>query len=169
MRLVGCSARNHPQQAVRDWVDDRRTPRALFDRLHAEHGFPLDVAASAANALLPRFYTRHDDGLLRSWQGERVWCNPPYSRLEPWLAKAWQEMRGGCELVVMLIPANRTEQKFWQEYVEPYRDGTSHDGVTLRTRFVARRQRFAAPDAPKPHKGDRPPFGVVLLTWERAA
>lgn len=168
MTLVGFSARNHPQQAIRDYVDDRRTPRELFDRLNAIHGFTLDAAASEANALCPKFYTRDTDGLLWPWKGERVWCNPPFSRLEPWVTKAWREIRDGCPLIVMLLPANRCEQKFWQAHVEPYRDNGSHDGATLTTRFLRGRPRFAAPDAPVPHKGDRPPFGCVILTWKAA-
>ena len=165
MSLIGFSARNHPQQAVRDYVDDRRTPADVFVPLMARHQFTLDAAASAANALCPKFYTRETDGLLWSWRGERVWCNPPFSRLEPWVAKAWREIRDGCELVVMILPANRCEQKFWQQHIEPYRDNGPHDGATLTTRFLAGRARFAAPDAPVPHKGDRPPFGCVLLTF----
>lgn len=207
MSLVGFSARNHPQQAVRDIVDDRRTPAWLFAPLHERHRFTLDAAASAENALLPKFYDRESDGLLRSWSGERVWCNPPYSRLEGWLAKAWQEMESGCELVVMLLPANRTEQKFWQEYVEPFRDGggaacyaplhhvrapsrairvpagseelpgaevrqrpphVGAAGVKISTTFLAQRIRFGWPEARvTPKKGDRPPFGLVLLTFAR--
>jgi phage N-6-adenine-methyltransferase len=169
MSLVGFPARNHPQQAARDAVDDRRTPDNVWLPLHREYDFTLDVAASKVNAKLPRFLTRDDDGLLRSWRGERVWCNPPFSRLEPWVAKAWFEMRAGCDVIVMLLPANRCEQRFWQQYVEPFRDKGPTDGITLRSRFLAGRPRFAAPDAPTPHKGDRPPFGCVLLIWERAA
>ncbi len=165
MSLVGFSARNHPQQAVRDFVDDRRTPQDVFAPLNARWGFTLDVAASEANALCPKFFTRETDGLLRSWKGERVWCNPPFSRLEPWICKAWQEMADGCALVVMILPANRCEQKFWQQHIEPWRDSIPRDGIRLSTKFLAGRARFAAPDAPTPHKGDRPPFGCVLLTF----
>jgi phage N-6-adenine-methyltransferase len=167
--LVSFAARNHPQQAVRDEVDDRRTPDDVFVPLNSKHTFTLDVAASDRNTKCARYFTRHDDGLLRSWKDERVWCNPPFSRLEPWIAKAWQEMEAGCELVVMLLPANRCEQKFWQQWVEPFRDAPPQQGIRLTTRFLKGRPRFAAPDAPVPHKGDRPPFGCVLLTWERAA
>ncbi len=31
-------------------------------------------------------YTIKDDGLSRQWIG-RVWCNPPYSNVRPWLEK----------------------------------------------------------------------------------
>jgi phage N-6-adenine-methyltransferase len=165
--LVGFSARNHPQQAVRDFVDDRRTPRAIFDPLNDEHSFTVDVAASEENALCERRFTRETDGLLWPWKGERVWCNPPFSRIEPWVAKAWQEMRDRCERVVMILPANRTEQRWWQTYVEPFRDRGVIDGLSLTTRFIAGRPKFAAPGAPIPTKGDRPPFGCVLLTWRR--
>jgi phage N-6-adenine-methyltransferase len=174
MSLVGFSARNHPQQAVRDKVDDRGTRRDFFDPLNAVHRFTLDAAASEANALCDRYFTRATDGLLHSWAGERVWCNPPYSRLEPWVAKATAEMRhGGCELVVMLLPANRCEQKFWQTWIEPFRDaGPDSDGISLRSRFLSGRMRFVMPEGFEYYttkaKGDRPPFGCVLLTWCRA-
>lgn len=174
MSLVGFSARNHPQQAVRDAVDDRGTLPALFDPLNVAHRFTLDAAASDNNAKCAKYFTRQTDGLLHSWRGERVWCNPPYSRCAPWLAKAWHEMMdGGCELVVMLLPANRTEQRFWQEHVEPFRDGPVTRGVTLRSQFLKGRTRFVMPPGFQYYttkaKGDRPPFGCCLLTWERAA
>lgn len=169
MSLVSRAPRNHPQQVVLDAVDDRKTPLAIFEPLDREHHFTLDVAASKENARCERFYTLHDDGLLRSWANERVWCNPPFSRLEPWLAKAWSEMENGCELVVMLLPANRCEQPWWHRHVEPFRDGRKdRDGISLTTRFLAGRYSFRPPGQRLPIKGDRPPFGVVLLTWERA-
>lgn len=167
MSLVGFSARNHPQQAVRDSVDDRRTPMALFEPLNREHRFTLDAAASDDNHLLPRYYTRITDGLLHSWADERVWCNPPFSKLEPWLAKAWRAMNDeGAECVVMLLPANRTEQRFWQEWVEPFRDGGgATPRAVLRSRFLPRRVEF---DYPPGIKNNRAPmFGCVLLTWSR--
>lgn len=170
MSLVGFRAKNHPQQATRDDVDDRRTPKPFFDALHVHYRFTLDVAASIENALLPRYYTRESDGLSLSWVGHRVWCNPPYSKIEPWLVKAWREMREGCEVAVMLLPANRCEQGWWHRNVETYRDGKSvWGGVRLQTSFLPGRLRFDWPgDRVVPAKGDRPPFGCVLLTWTRA-
>jgi phage N-6-adenine-methyltransferase len=169
MSLVAFRAQNHPQQPTRDDVDDRRTRDDFFAPLHAERRFSIDAAASHANALLPRYWTRHDDALRQSWGCERVWCNPPFSELEPWVAKAWEEMVDGtCEHVTMLLPANRTEQGFWQRHVEPYRDGAPFHGVRLTTRFLPGRMRFNWPTQhTTPTKGDRPPFGCVLLTWER--
>lgn len=171
MSLIAFRSRNHPQQATRDDVDDRRTSAEFFTPLHAEHRFTIDAAASVGNALLPRFWTRKDNALAQSWAAERVWCNPPYSGLEPWVEKAWTEMvDGSCDLVVMLLPANRCEQGFWQRHVEPYRDAGPLHGVRLATRFLPGRMRFGWHESrPRPVKGDRPPFGCVLLTWERVA
>lgn len=171
MSLVRFRARNHPQQVTDDSINDRRTPDSLFSQLHTDHRFTVDVAASAINAKLPRYFTKADSGLVQSWTAERVWCNPPYSELTPWVCKAWDAMtQEGCELVVMLLPANRTEQRFWSRLIEPFRDGkAAFCNVTLTTRFLAGRPRFGmAEGMPVPRGGWRPPFGCVLVTWDRA-
>lgn len=164
--LVGFKADNHPQQVgVRgalDEVDDRETHPDDFERFEAEYGpFTLDAAAAHHNAKCLNYYTREDDGLKKPWDGERVWCNPPYSNLGAWVQKAWDEhafTRG----IVMLLPANRVEQKWWQEHVEPFRDRIDSP---LRARFLPGRMRFIRPSAVIGPKGDRPPFGCCLLIW----
>lgn len=167
MSLVGFSAQNHPQQEIKDDIDDRRTLPDFFLPLHKERRFTVDAAASDENALLPVYWTKEQDALKQSWAGHRVWCNPPFSKLAPWLEKAWDEMQhNGCESVTMLLPANRCEQAFWQTYVEPWREGKAIGGVKLSTWFIPGRLRFGFPDSrPRPSKGDRPPFGCVLLSW----
>lgn len=160
MSLVGFSARNHPQQKAKDFVDDRETDPAMFNELHQRFGFTLDVAASPHNAKLPRFFTAEDNGLERSWAGERVWCNPPYSDIKPWVQQAHLEM--DAPLIVMLLPANRTEQAWWQDWVEPFRDR----GGRLRTEFIRGRTRFIAAGDTEIKPNARPPFGCVLLVWQ---
>ncbi len=169
MSLVGFHARNHRQQVGKrgalEKVDDRRTPRELFDPLNEEFGFTLDAAASDENALCSRYYTVARDGLKRRWSGS-VWCNPPYSDCRVWVEKAWDEWNCGRRLdmsaIVMLLPANRTEQGWWQDLIEPQRQAGK-----IETRFLRGRLRFDTPDhdyAAQP-KGNRPPFGCVLLIW----
>lgn len=173
MSLAGFKSRNHPQQTGRrgadDSTDDRRTPASVFNPLNERYRFTLDAAASEANTQCKRFYTLENSGLLQSWRGERVWCNPPYSNCEAWVSKAWSEMLNGCLSVSMLLPANRTEQKWWQYYVEPFRDGPMRGGVRVSVEFLSGRIRFDRPDWTKPAKGDRPPFGLCLVVWERVA
>lgn len=66
------------------------------------------------------------------------------------------------ELVVMILPANRCEQGWWQTLVEPFRDRA---GSPLRTEFIAGRTRFIRADASAIFPNERPPFGCVLLIW----
>lgn len=145
-----------------DDVDDRRTPATVFDPLHTEHAFTLDAAANAENAKCPRYFDRSVDGLSQSWAGEVVWCNPPYSALAAWTRKALAEVASGCPKVVMLLPANRTEQRWWQELIEPRRDA----GVGVRTRFLPGRARFGTPKNPDGRWYTSAPFGLVVVTIE---
>jgi phage N-6-adenine-methyltransferase len=168
--VVGYKARNHPQQVgrrgARPDVDDRATPPEVFGPLHERFRFTVDAAASAANAKCARYWTTDEDGLAQSWAGERVFVNPPYSfpNLPAFVAKAWQEWKdGGLDLIVMLVPANRTEQQWWQEYIEPYRDLPGSD---LHVEFLPGRMRFLAPGQTEVGPDERPPFGCCLLIWE---
>lgn len=126
-------AGNHPAQVAKrgvdDSIDERRTPEDLFAALNDQFRFTLDAAASEKNAHVSRFFSKENSGLDQSWKGERVWCNPPFSGVPAWVAKAWSEMEcNGCSLVVMLLPANRTEQPWWHEHVEPYRTNSLRGG-----------------------------------------
>lgn len=160
--LVVFSGKDNPRRVAVDDVDDRWTPQSLFDELNAVHGFTVDVAASAANAKCTRFHTRDDDGIAQSWADEVVWCNPPYSNLLPWVVKARAETTSGtCRCVVMLIPANRTEQRFWQDHIEPYRD---RPGSGVSTEFRRGRDKFYSPTA---RASRNPPFGCVIITFSR--
>jgi site-specific DNA-methyltransferase (adenine-specific) len=89
------------------------TPRAIFDPLHAEFGFTVDAAASAQNALLPRFWSYMDDGLAQDWDNEIVWCNPPYGLAQRDFIRKAAESRGTS---VLLIPA-RTDTRVWHEFI----------------------------------------------------
>lgn len=169
MSLVGFKAQNHPQQARKDAVDDRGTSPEFFAKMVERFGpFSVDVAAAAHNAKCERYYTIDDDGLSKSWAGERVWCNPPYSDIGTWVRKAHAE-HGKAELIVMLLPANRTEQKWWQLHVEPYRDFTrslADRGTSLAVEFLPGRMRFIRPGSTEIGPNERPPFGCCLLVWQ---
>lgn len=168
MSMVGFRAQNHPQQVraggARPEVDDRGTSWEDFNPLHERFGFTIDVAANAVNAKLPRYWSPEVDGLEQSWAGERVWCNPPYSHpnLYRWVAKAWCEWgrRPPPELIVMLVPANRTEQMWWQRLIEP-----SRRREDLQVEFLPGRMRFINPGKPGIGPNERPPFGCCLLIW----
>lgn len=172
MSLTRFRARNHPQQLAKrseslfpeladptDDVDDRWTPPELWNALHERFQFTVDAAASHSNAKLPRYWTKEQDGTAQDWSGERVWCNPPFSDIAPWVRKASETPDA---LVVILVPANRTEQGWWQEYVEPNRDR----GWRLTVEFLAGRTKFVLPRGEYAEKGNTPPFGCCLLIWQ---
>ena len=170
MSLVGFKARNHVQQTAKrganPFVDDRETTPEVFDALNGRFHFTIDVAASKENAKLPRFYTAENDGCEQRWSGERVWCNPPYSEIGRWVEKAWAEWEAPLpssyppKLIVMLLPANRTEQNWWQVWVEPFRREGS-----LTVEFLPGRMRFIPPGEDSVKPNSRPPFGCCLVIW----
>lgn len=88
----------------RSW--DYRTPAALRELLEAEFGFTFDPCPiGGASGIMEQ------DGLARSWAGQRVYCNPPYGRrIGRWLAKAPE-----ASLAVFLVPA-RTDTAWWHDY-----------------------------------------------------
>lgn len=147
--------------------DERFTPRALVSELHAKHRFSVDAAShpeSPAAQIIGKHWTKEQDGLKQAWRGQRIFVNPPFSELSTWVAKADSEVRdNGCPLVVMLLPATRTEQPWWQKYVEPVRDSSA--GI-VRTRFLRGRTRFGQPGDPEGEQAGSPPFGCVLVIWE---
>lgn len=77
-------------------TDEWATPQAFFDAQNAIHGFTLDVCSTHENAKCERHFTKDDDGLSKSWAGERCWMNPPYGRdIGKWMRKAYEEAMGG--------------------------------------------------------------------------
>jgi ParB-like chromosome segregation protein Spo0J len=71
-----------------DLGDEWYTPRWIFDALGLR--FDLDVCAPEDRTYVAtpteRFLTSVDDGLAETWDG-MAWCNPPYSRPEPWVRR----------------------------------------------------------------------------------
>jgi phage N-6-adenine-methyltransferase len=101
---------------------DYQTPVDLLDavkaRLHIEN-FSIDLAASQENAIEARYYSEEDDSLVQSWVTDGwAWLNPPYAKIEPWVAKAANEAAKGAH-IAMLVPAS-IGADWWLHYVEGY-------------------------------------------------
>ena len=106
---------NKFESTRQDWP----TPRYLYDPLNEEFRFEWDLAASAENALAPRFYAKEQDGLKQKWDGV-CWLNPPFgqktAKMVDWIKKAWTDTQTSETLtVVMLIPA-RTNTRWFHQY-----------------------------------------------------
>ena len=90
-----------------------QTPKFVFDYYNNRFKFNCDVACSDDNKLVNEHWlTESDDALSHSvgW-GSVNWCNPPYSRIMPWVDKAIFEMSKG-KLTVMLIPSDTSVKWF---------------------------------------------------------
>lgn len=95
------------------------TPRTIFEVLHREYRFTVDAAASAENAKLPRFWTREQNGLAQAWEGERVWCNPPYEEIAPWVERAQIACeRDPTSMSALLLPARTGQAWFCERAIE---------------------------------------------------
>ena len=93
------------------------TPQQFFNGLNKEFNFTLDPCATIENAKCDKFFTKEENGLLQSWKGERVFCNPPYGKeISVWVEKCYKEIQSGAELIVLLIPA-RTDTKYFHRYI----------------------------------------------------
>ena len=96
--------------------DDWETPQDLFDELDDEFHFTLDPCADETNYKCDKYYTEEDNGLIQSWKGETVFCNPPYSEIDKWVEKAFYETKNPGTLVVLLIPS-RTDTRYFHNYI----------------------------------------------------
>ena len=97
-------------------TEEWETPQDLFDYLDFQYSFTLDPCATSKSAKCEKYYTREDDGLSKSWEGESVFMNPPYGRdIKRWIKKAYEEGQKPNTMVVCLIPS-RTDTKYWHKY-----------------------------------------------------
>jgi phage N-6-adenine-methyltransferase len=97
---------------------DFRTPQYIFEGAmnHFNVMYHLDVAASCENRLCNWYFTEEVNALEQHWWG-RVWCNPPYNKIGPWVDKAIDELENGtCSSVTFLLPASTCTmwfEKLW--------------------------------------------------------
>jgi site-specific DNA-methyltransferase (adenine-specific) len=136
--------------------DKMQTPRWLFNELNARFNFTLDAACDSGNALCHGRYAIDEgiDGLRLSWNGERVFCNPPFSNKGAWMAKAHHAVqREGCPLAVMVLPTNSMDSIPWHDYVY----GKYHYHV------LSGRVSFIDPETGQPKKGNNSGTTIVYF------
>jgi hypothetical protein len=150
--------------------------------------YDLDAAACVESHHAHVFYDGSParNGLVEPWFGD-TFINPPWSDIDPWVLKAWRvftapavqhrDARGLRALtsVSMLLPGNRTHRCWWQEYVEPFRDGRrSRDAdfllgeeqpARLTTYCPPERFAYGCPSNPLAIGMPEPNFTSVLLIW----
>lgn len=129
--------------------DEWSTPQEFFDKLNEEFHFDLDAAASEENNLCRWCFTKDYSALEYTWitkDIKTVWLNPPYSQLRAFVAKASEESKKGCT-VVMLIPS-RTDTRAFHDYIWDESTNSPRPGVEIR--FVKGRLKFGGSKTPAP-------------------
>lgn len=98
------------------------TPWDFFYLL--ENHFPrrdIDVCANDENYKCPRFLHDQDDPLFEDWldPGEDLnhgWCNPPYSKISPWLQKCAMEVKGRHWVTMLALVPATPGPAWWHNY-----------------------------------------------------
>lgn len=128
--------------------DKWSTPPHIFHDLDGKFHFTLDPAASDENHLCEKYYTEEQDGLKQDWQGETVFCNPPYCRhTSEWVKKCYEESQKPGTIVVALVPA-RTDTAWYHDYIK--------DKASVK--FVRGRLRFGG-------SNQNAPFASMIVLW----
>ncbi len=161
---------------------DWRTPPELYDPLHKDFGFQLDVAADDDNALCDEYLTEAEDGLTADWSTVVGACfmNPPYCRadstvdppidgiaLTPWIEKAWAESIKGATVVGVLPFSPQT--MWFRAYVyghEPRVGGVLVEGfhAAMEVRQLPYRVCFVDPDTGE--AGNNANSNTCIVIWK---
>ena len=129
-------------------TDDWCTPKDLYRKLDGEFHFDFDPCP-----LHPK-----EDGLSIKW-GERCFVNPPYSKVEKFLAKAWSEInKGNTEVAVFLTFAN-TDTKWFHKWI--------YNKAEIR--FIKGRLKFWHPNKLDTNSAMRPSMITVLTTQKQGS
>lgn len=105
-----------------------RTPFDFCGVLDGEFDFELDAAATIQNAIVAKYITPEMDALdpKTRWVGRgaygdckitRVYCNPGFSFLMPWMQRAYEEAQRLPNAVVAVMgvisPSANSDKKGW--------------------------------------------------------
>jgi len=172
-----------------DWA----TPKKVFDSLHKEFNFTLDVCATSANAKTPKYFNRRENGLKQDWNKKGAnWMNPPYGDPEhpckknckkkkcaerghhnrkyipgitDWVEKAANEMiTRGCKTVALL--PSRTDTGYFHSFIWDEETNGPRQGIDIR--FYKGRIKFEGAEHPAPFPSVIVVFDPVLYSVQEA-
>lgn len=133
-------------------TDEWYTPRYITDALGE---FDLDPCAPATvpegfPSVAKHNFTIDDDGTRKDWSHYgRVWLNPPYSNVNPFIEKMCEHNNG----IALLF--NRQDTKIWQQRIAK---------TATAMLFLSGRVKFVQPDGTLKAGAT---CGSVLIAWGR--
>jgi phage N-6-adenine-methyltransferase len=141
-----------------------RTPKFVFDYYDRRFNFSIDMAATKESSLCGMCYISEKmDALLHSTMADAIdelgkvvnaiWCNPPYSKIMPWVAMVTEYAQVYKIPYVMLLPADTSVMWFKLAF----------DNCT-ECHFISGRLAFISEDAGKPVSGNNK--GSVVFVFD---
>ena len=138
-----------------EWI----TPPDVYKQLDEEFHFTLDPCATKVNYRHENYFTKADNGLMKSWKKHTVFMNPPYSKADAWMQKAYEESKLGATVVCLM--ASRTSAKWFHNYA-----------MNGEIRFIKGRLNFYEDllingEHKLIRKKDGAPFGSIVVIFKR--
>lgn len=90
---------------------DWETPWPLFNYLHRQYQFTIDVASDGLNNKVKRYLTPKDNALTTELTNEIIWCNPPYQNVLPWAQRFIHWSRGN---IVVTLLQDKTDTEWFE-------------------------------------------------------
>lgn len=133
--------------------DALQTPRYIWQWLDSIYNFAMDLCASDDHHLCRPYFTKDQSCLDHNWveYGYTGFCNPPYSKIDPFLEKAYEQQDRGFTSV-FLIPDFNGEERF----LNVFENATRIVHLTPRISFIR-------PDSGKKYSGNN--RGSVVLEF----
>lgn len=81
------------------------TPKSFVERFGSFDYDPATTKEKAEELGIKSFDTIETDGLLKDWtKYNRIWINPPFTRKQEFLAKAWETYQEAKNEIYILFP-----------------------------------------------------------------
>ncbi len=107
------------KRTVLSLSDEWETPQELYDYLCETYEiYPKeDVAATKENKKCDNYFTEDYSAIDGIWYKD-VWCNPPHSKNEAFVRKAYEQWKLHNINIMMILPANTVSSQYWHDCIE---------------------------------------------------
>ena len=98
--------------------DEYETPNYLLRKAMIEFDILpfLDVCATSENTKFRDYFTQEINALNQEWD-ENFFMNPPYSKINEFMKKAYlQHFKHNVDALILIYA--KTDTKFWHEFIE---------------------------------------------------
>lgn len=122
--------------------DNCYTPKYFVDYFGTFDYDPATTKEQAEYLGIENYDTEETDGLIKEWNYEKIWINPPFTKKFEFLSKAVEAYKKYNSYIYILFPIESTTTKKWYDimkdvkfkmYIPSYRIGFIVDGKQYRS------------------------------------